>query len=115
MCIRDSTKRVDRADGKFYAMEDFCQLSGRLTQDKYRSSYERCAGIIRRHSSIPGFDMSEFFLRLLVCFVTGNSDMHLKNFSLIERNPGSRDYILSPAYDPVSYTHLDVYKRQVLS
>ncbi len=93
------TKRVDRADGKFYAMEDFCQLSGRLTQDKYRSSYERCAGIIRRHSSIPGFDMSEFFLRLLVCFVTGNSDMHLKNFSLIERNPGSRDYILSPAYD----------------
>ncbi len=93
------TKRVDRADGKVYAMEDFCQLSGRLTQDKYKGSYERCAGIIRRYSSMLGFDMSEFFLRLLVCFVTGNSDMHLKNFSLIERNPGSRDYILSPAYD----------------
>ncbi len=52
-----------------------------------------------RQTTVPGFDMSEFFLRLLVCFVTGNSDMHLKNFSLIERNPGSRDYILSPAYD----------------
>ena len=93
------TKRADRADGKIYAMEDFCQLSGRLTQDKYRGSYERCAKIIREYSSLPGFDMSEFFLRLIVCFVTGNSDMHLKNFSLIERTPGSRDYVLSPAYD----------------
>ena len=46
-----------------------------------------------------GFDLSEFFLRLVVCFATGNSDMHLKNFSLIERHPGKRDYVLSPAYD----------------
>ena len=43
--------------------------------------------------------MSEFYLRLVVCFVTGNSDMHLKNFSLIETEPGSRVYVLSPAYD----------------
>ena len=48
---------------------------------------------------MPGFDLSEFYLRLIVCFVTGNSDMHLKNFSLIERAPGRRDYVLSPAYD----------------
>ena len=34
-----------------------------------------------------------------MCFVTGNSDMHLKNFSLIENTPGGRDYVLSPAYD----------------
>ena len=93
------TKRVDRADGNIYAMEDFCQLSGRLTQDKYRGSYERCARIIRDHSTMVGFDLSEFYLRLIVCFVTGNSDMHLKNFSLIERNSGMRDFVLSPAYD----------------
>ena len=37
------TKRIDRAGGEIYAMEDFCQLSGRMTQDKYRGSYERCA------------------------------------------------------------------------
>ena len=48
---------------------------------------------------MPGFDLSEFFLRLLVCFVTGNSDMHLKNFSLIEKEPGSRRFVLSAAYD----------------
>lgn len=93
------TKRADRADGQVYAMEDFCQISERLTQDKYRGSYERCAGIIRHHSTRMGFDLSEFFLRLLVCFITGNSDMHLKNFSLIEQTPGGRDYVLSPAYD----------------
>ena len=40
-----------------------------------------------------------FFLRLAVCFITGNSDMHLKNFSLIETAPGSREYVLSQAYD----------------
>ncbi len=93
------TKRVDRAGGEVYAMEDFCQLSGRLSQDKYRGSYERCGSIIRDHSELVGFDLSEFFLRLVVCFATGNSDMHLKNFSLIERHPGKRDFVLSPAYD----------------
>lgn len=93
------SKRIDRLNNELYAMEDFCQLSGRLTIDKYRSSYERCAGIIKSYSSMPGFDISEFYLRLLVCFVTGNSDMHLKNFSLIEREPGCREYVLSSAYD----------------
>lgn len=93
------TKRVDRRNGEIFAMEDFCQLSGRLTEDKYKGSYERCAAIIKQYSTLRGFDMSEFFLRLVVCFITGNSDMHLKNFSLIERNPGSRDFVLSPAYD----------------
>lgn len=93
------SKRVDRKHGSKYAMEDFCQISGRLTQDKYRGSYERCGSIIRKHSAMIGFDLSEFFLRLVVCFVTGNSDMHLKNFSLIETEPGNRRYILSPAYD----------------
>lgn len=92
-------KRVDRTNGAMYAMEDFCQLTGRLTQDKYRGSYEKCGEIIRRYSSRFGYDLAEFFLRLVVCFVTGNSDMHLKNFSLIETEPGNCTYALSPAYD----------------
>ena len=97
------TKRVDRQfhknDVKMLAMEDFCQLDLRLTQDKYKGSYERCAKIISRYSSRKGLDMSELFLRLVFCFVTGNSDMHLKNFSLIETDEGSYKFILSPAYD----------------
>lgn len=97
------TKRIDRhiTDGVIekYAMEDFCQLSDRLTEDKYKGSYEKCAKIIDDYSDTVGFDKTEFFLRLVFCFVTGNSDMHLKNFSLKEDNPGSQQYSLSEAYD----------------
>lgn len=97
------TKRIDRnfsADKiEMLAMEDFCQLDLRLTEDKYRGSYERCAKIIRQYSSRVGVDMAEFYVRLVFCFIVGNSDMHLKNFSLIETAEGSGKYILSPAYD----------------
>ena len=98
------TKRIDRdavlsSRVQMLAMEDFCQLSLRLTQDKYKGSYEQCVRVIRRYSSRPGLDISELFLRLVFCFLTGNSDMHLKNFSLIEAAAGSGEYILSPAYD----------------
>ena len=97
------TKRVDRnlTDDKIemLAMEDFCQLDLRLTEDKYRGSYERCAKIIKQYSSRVGSDMAEFYIRLVFCFIVGNSDMHLKNFSLIETAEGSGEYVLSPAYD----------------
>ncbi len=93
------TKRIDRDNGNIYAMEDFCQLEFRLTEDKYKGSYERCAKVINKYSSRISFDMSELFLRLVFSYVVGNSDMHLKNFSLIEDNPGSQKYILAPAYD----------------
>ena len=93
------TKRIDRDTTVVYAMEDFCQLSERMTSDKYRSSYETCGKVIKRYSKNVGLDLTELFHRLLFCFVTGNSDMHLKNFSLIEDSPGSRNFNLSPAYD----------------
>lgn len=97
------TKRVDRNLTKdnieMLAMEDFCQLDLRLTEDKYRGSYERCAKIIKKYSSRIGIDITEFYIRLVFCFIVGNSDMHLKNFSLIETTEGSQEYILSPAYD----------------
>ncbi len=97
------TRRIDRKVNKdnieMLAMEDFCQLDLRLTEDKYRGSYERCAKIITMHSSRIGIDMAEFFIRLVFSFIVGNSDMHLKNFSLIETAEGSGEYVLSPAYD----------------
>ena len=93
------TRRIDRADGNMLAMDDFCQLEERLTQDKYKGSYERCAKLIAKYSERRGFDLSEMFLRLVFSFVTGNSDMHLKNFSLIEDSAGSQRYVLSEAYD----------------
>lgn len=97
------TKRIDRRFGKnsveLLAMEDFCQLDRRLTEDKYRGSYERCAKVIQQYSSRKQLDLSELFLRLVFSYVVGNSDMHLKNFSLIEPEVGSGRYVLSAAYD----------------
>jgi serine/threonine-protein kinase HipA len=98
------TKRIDRvfADKsrtQMLAMEDFCQLDLRLTQDKYKGSYERCGKVIKQYSSASGLDITELFYRLVFSFIVGNSDMHLKNFSLIETETGSGKYHLSPAYD----------------
>ena len=104
------TKRIDRIFSrdsnvknithvKLIAMEDFCQLDLRLTQDKYKGSYERCGNIIKKYSYRSGLDMTELFYRLVFSFIVGNSDMHLKNFSLIETQSGSGQYHLSPAYD----------------
>lgn len=102
------TKRIDReikrGNMKLYAMEDFCQISNRLTQDKYKGSYESCGRIIKKYSIRSGLDLSELFLRTAFSFIIGNSDMHLKNFSLIEKEPATRQFCLSKAYDilPVS-------------
>lgn len=97
------TKRIDRnftSDiAQCFAMEDFCQLSERLAEDKYKGSYESCVRIIRKYSKTPGIDIAELFLRIIVSYILGNSDLHLKNLSLIEAAPGERDFALSKAYD----------------
>lgn len=93
------TRRFDREKSKKYALEDACQLSGLLTEGKYRSSHERLAQVIQRYSSFVGDDLLRLFELTLFSFVTGNADMHLKNFSLL-RNPKGH-YRLSPAYDLV--------------
>lgn len=90
------TKRIDRNKNEKNPMEDFCQLSERLTEDKYKGSYEQCGKIIKSYSEFYGLDEVDFFNRIIFCFVTGNSDMHLKNFSLIKQN---EKWSLSPAYD----------------
>lgn len=100
------TKRIDRKREKreysMLAMEDFCQLDRRLTNGKYRGSYERCGKVVKQYSTVAGIDNTELFLRVVFSFAVGNSDMHLKNFSLIERNAGQGDYVLSDAYDMMS-------------
>lgn len=97
------TKRIDRrfvkGNAVKLAMEDLCQLGGRMTEDKYKGSYERCVEIIKHYSSRSGYDCTEFYIRVLISYLIGNSDMHLKNFSLIETEPGNREFVLAPAYD----------------
>lgn len=92
------TRRVDRTiKGEKIPMEDFCQLSGKLTEHKYRGSYEQIAKGVLRFSAAPQLDLVNFWEIVLFSWLTGNSDMHLKNFSLF--SPNNDGYILAPAYD----------------
>jgi serine/threonine-protein kinase HipA len=94
------TKRVDRANGRRLAEEDMCQLTERLTEDKYKGSMEQVGKVIRKYSDNSGFDLAEFFETALFCFLTGNADMHLKNFSLLRSGEGVVS--LAPASDLVA-------------
>ena len=94
------TRRVDRTKkGDKIAMEDMCQLSERLTEDKYKGSYERIAKLIKKHSSAPILDVINFWEIVVFSWLTGNADMHLKNFSLFKPTD---NYMLTPAYDLLS-------------
>ncbi|MEI8205117.1 MAG: HipA domain-containing protein [Bacteroidota bacterium] len=94
------TKRIDRVKKEKLHMEDMCQITDRLTEDKYHGSHEQVAKAILKYSTNPGLDVVNFFELVLFSFLTGNADMHLKNFSLIQQ-PGT-GYVLSPAYDLVA-------------
>jgi serine/threonine-protein kinase HipA len=89
-------RRFDRIGQKKIHMEDFCQLSEFLTENKYKGSYERAGKLILRHCTYSGLDAIRYFELLLFCYLTGNNDMHLKNFSLIYLKDSIE---LSPAYD----------------
>ncbi|MBK7633676.1 MAG: HipA domain-containing protein [Saprospiraceae bacterium] len=93
------TKRVDRTRKVKLHMEDMCQLSERLSEDKYKGSHEQVAKLILKYSSNPILDVSNFYELVLFSFFTGNADMHLKNFSLLESEESG--FALSPAYDLV--------------
>lgn len=96
------TRRIDREnDGSKIAMEDMCQLSERLTEYKYKGSYEQIAKLIRKYSAVPLLDLVNFWEVVVFSWITGNSDMHLKNFSLYKSAMG---YSLTPAYDLLSTT-----------
>ena len=109
------TKRIDRTkDNEKIHMEDMCQLSERLTENKYNSSYEQIAKIIKKFT-FKELDVINYFEIVLFSFLTANSDMHLKNFSLIYS--GSDDVRLSPAYDllPVKLILLEDKEEMALS
>ncbi|MBP5535432.1 MAG: HipA domain-containing protein [Bacteroidales bacterium] len=92
------TRRIDRdASGQKVAMEDTCQLSERLTEDKYHSSYEQVAKTINRYSNVGKLDLVNYWELVMFCWLTGNSDMHLKNFSLYMPQDGL--WRMAPAYD----------------
>lgn len=94
------TKRVDRSKKRKFHMEDMCQLTERQTEHKYKGSHEQIAKAINLYTSNPGLDKVNFYELVLHSYLTGNNDMHLKNFSLLKDE--NKEYKLCPAYDLVA-------------
>lgn len=102
------TRRMDRnSDGTKRSMLDMCQLSNRLTEHKYRGAYTQLADVIKTYSAAPMLDVQRFWEIVIFSWITGNSDMHCKNFSLLDKE--GIGYTLSPAYDllAVALTGID--------
>lgn len=95
-------KRYDREGrtGRVH-VEDFAQLSAATRETKYDSSQEKVVQVVDRFCTFPALERPRLAKRLLFCFLTGNEDMHLKNFSLWLRDGVVS---LSPAYDLLNTT-----------
>lgn len=76
--------------------EDFCQILGVHASWKYLGNLETLARVVRKYCSNPRLQLVHLFHRVLFCWITGNADMHLKNWSLVENGSLVE---LSPAYD----------------
>ena len=89
------TKRVDRTDeGEKIHMLDMFQITEAV--DKYKSSMEKVGKALHNYSGNTQLDKVFYFELAVFAFLTGNNDMHLKNFSMIESPSG---WVLAPAYD----------------
>ena len=90
-------KRFDRLTrGRKLAVEDFAQLAGKKRETKYDYSIEKLIKIIDEVCTFPVLEKSKFFRRFIFNYLTGNEDMHLKNYAVITRN---NKVELTPAYD----------------
>ena len=89
------TKRIDRDNnGNKIHMLDMFQILEAF--DKYRGSVEKVGKAIKEHSANTLLDLMRFYEIVIFCYITGNNDMHLKNFSLILNG---ENWEISPAYD----------------
>lgn len=105
-------RRFDRVGWNKQPVEDFAQLSLKTRETKYDSSTEQLIQVIDQYCTFPALERIKFLDRLVFAFVTGNEDMHLKNWSLITRD---NKVELSPAYDLVNTTIPNPKSREELA
>jgi len=106
--------------------EDFASILDRTSETngknyKYDASYEAVARAIRQF--VPAYlpTLEDFYRRILLNYLIGNGDAHLKNFSLY-RAAGQKEWKLTPNYDllftryhipnELGYMGLDLYEEE---
>jgi serine/threonine-protein kinase HipA len=107
-------RRFDRLrSGTKIHFEEFNQLLGRRSgDDKYEASYEDMGAFIRTTPGCTVVDAWRLYRRILVCFLTGNTDAHLKNFAMFHTPDGLR---LTPAYDLAAAALYPEYRTLALA
>ncbi len=91
-------RRYDRVEGRRIHQEDFAQVTGLPPRLKYdHITYEQLARIVVETVGPGAYD--DFVQRLAFVVATGNTDAHLKNWSLVYPDGIKAD--LSPLYDQV--------------
>lgn len=94
-------KRYDRINGIKLHQEDLAQGFNISSSDKYQKSYEEALHLVREMSGGKLSVVKDLFNRVVLSYIIGNDDMHLKNISLI-KNSGNRGAFydsLTPNYD----------------
>lgn len=105
------TKRLDRTpEGKKIHQLDMFQITEAF--DKYKSSMEKIAKALDSHSSNKGLDKIFLFELALFSFLTGNNDMHLKNFSMVHND---EKWILAPAYDLLNVSIINLEDKEEMA
>jgi serine/threonine-protein kinase HipA len=105
------TKRIDRTEtGDKIHMIDMFQITEAF--DKYKSSMEKVGKALDSYSNNTLLDKVFYFELTLFSFLTGNNDMHLKNFSMIKGDSG---WLLAPAYDLLNVSILNPEDEEELA
>jgi len=93
--------RYDRQDNQRIHVEDACQALARMPKAKYGrvEDFQSLIQLLNQLSPKGIEDVRQFFIRQAVNTLIGNSDAHLKNFSVLYADQAYPQ--LTPAYDIV--------------
>ena len=96
--------------------EDFSQAMGIPSAQKYEKDHagymRRMFDILRKYSANPIQDQQKLWDMIVFCYLLGNTDAHIKNFSLLY-GEDLRSIRLAPAYDLVSTTVYESSTREM--
>jgi serine/threonine-protein kinase HipA len=106
-------QRFDREpDGTKRHFEEFNQILGKDSEDKYDGAYEQMGEFIRKTPSCIPAEVEKLYRRILVAVLTGNTDAHFKNFAMFHTTEGLR---LTPSYDLIAAGIYKEYQTFALS
>jgi serine/threonine-protein kinase HipA len=100
---------IDATTGRRKGFEDFCSLLGLSPEQKYDSTWERAARVVRDyvHPQRQRASYERLAVTLLLTCALGNADCHTKNLGFVYTD--LQDVEVSPVYDMLTILAYDPY------